>query len=173
MLRREGLAGAGALSMFFHSMGNNVIRRIAQSSAYLHHFNDTIWVDNIILNAPCVPRRGSHRWIDSIRFAKSKIVHYNPYDMTLKWARIAGFRGVLGERPRKPLAATATYINFNPLCGAGHSNFLHLRNRGAAPGFAVAHYSRLFHGKSVPDTSLYRKSAYRNIGLDILPAAQL
>jgi hypothetical protein len=165
-LRQEGSAGNGRLSLFFHSMGNNVIRKIA-TTKYLKRYNNTVWVDNLVLNAPCVPYRKSVQWIDSIHFAKHVFVHYNPYDQTLKWARIIGFRRILGERPRARMASNATYVNFNPLCGGGHSNFLSLRGRQPASKACINHYSRLFHGKPVVDTVMYRKSAYRSIGYDL------
>jgi hypothetical protein len=166
MLRQAGDAGNGKLSMFFHSMGNNVIRKIA-STKYLKRYNDAVWVDNLILNAPCVPYRRSFRWIDSIRFAKHVFVHYNPYDQTLKWARIIGFRRILGERPGARIANNATYVNFNPLCGGGHSNFLSLRGRQPASKACTHHYDQLFHGNATLDTTMYRKSAYRSIGYDL------
>lgn len=170
MLRAQGLAGGGKLSLFFHSMGNNVMLKMAQPK-HLKHFNDAVWVDNIILNAPCVPYRRSARWIDSIRFARHIYVHYNPYDQTLKWARIIGFRRILGERPRAVLAQNATYINFNPLCGGGHSNFLKLHGRQGASKPCVRHYYTLLHGGTIQDTVMYRASTYKKIGYDLMPEA--
>jgi hypothetical protein len=159
-VRSQGAAGTGTLSLFFHSMGNNIIRKIARSG-YLDHFNTSVWVDNIILNAPCVPRRGAHRWIDSMHFAKRIYVHYNPQDFTLKWARLAGVRGILGERPKAPYSQQARYVNFNQLCGPGHSNFLTLRSRSSARQASIAHYSKLFHGKDVEieDGNLYQQNS--------------
>jgi hypothetical protein len=170
-LREAGAAGTGSLSMLFHSMGNNVIRRIGQTKAR-QVLNKEVWIDNLILNAPCVPQRRSHRWIDSIRFAKRIYVHYNPEDQTLKWSRIASVRGILGERPVRPIAAKASYINFNTLCGARHSNFLSFSNWMIAKQEAVTHYHKLLHGDMVQldDPSHYRKSIYRQIGYDLLPS---
>jgi hypothetical protein len=166
-LRNEGMAGTGKLSLFFHSMGNNVIRGIARSGRYLKHYNDTVWADNLILNAPCVPYRKSAQWIDSIHFARHVFIHYNPNDQTLKWARIIGFRRILGERPRAALARNATYINFSPVCSGGHSNFLNLHGRPPALKMCVTHYNALLHGGTIQDTLMYRKSAYRNIGYEL------
>ncbi len=155
-LRAEGVAGEGKLTLFFHSMGNNIIRRIAQTS-YLKRYNDDVWVDNLVLNAPCVPTAGSTEWIERIRFARNIYVHYNPHDFTLKWARLGSLHAILGERPEPPLARNAAYINFNPLCGASHSNFLNLWGRPPVLPEAVAHYKKLFHGQPVnlKDPSLY------------------
>lgn len=169
-LRESAKAGTGALSLFFHSMGNNVIRKIGQTNSR-DRLNESVWVDNIILNAPCVPQRRSHRWIDSLGFAKRIYVHYNPEDRTLKWSRIAGARGILGERPQRPIAARAAYVNFNTLCGDGHSNFLNFSKRMMARPEAVRHYQKLLHGDSVQlhDPAAYRRSVYRGIGWDLLP----
>jgi hypothetical protein len=170
MLRMQHKAGEGHLTLFFHSMGNNLIRKIEQSRIS-KKYNDVVWVDNVLLNAPCVPRRRSKQWIDNIHFARRVYVHYNPYDQTLKWARVAGFRQVLGEHAKKQVSKNATYINFNPLCGSGHSNFMQLYGRSPARPEAVAHYSKLFHGEdvNVKDSLSYRKSAYRGVGWDIMP----
>jgi hypothetical protein len=159
-LRALGIAGTGTLNLFFHSMGNNIIRKIARSD-HLNHFNSSVWVDNIILNAPCVPRRGAHRWIDSMHFAKRIYLHYNPQDFTLRWARIAGVRGILGERPKAPYSRQARYVNFNQLCGPSHSNFLNLRTRSGTKQASIAHYSKLFHGKDVEvhDGNLYKQNS--------------
>jgi hypothetical protein len=169
-LRTEGAAGNGALSLFFHSMGNNVLRKIAQQDL-LYKYNDRVWVDNIILNAPCVPRRKSRQWMEQVRFAKRMYVHYNPEDGVLKWARIAGFRQILGEHAKMPIADSAVFVNFNTLCGRGHSNFLSLYRRMPASPEALAHYGTLFHGDAVnlQDTARYRRTGYRSIGWDILP----
>ncbi len=147
-LRTEGSAGSGRLTLFFHSMGNHIIRRIAQTRL-VKHFNDTVWVDNLVLNAPCVASVGSTEWIDRIRFARRVYVHYNPHDATLKWPRLLSLHAILGERPELPLSRRAAYISFNQLCGDGHSNFLSRYSRCAAEG-AAEHYKKLLHGQPAP-----------------------
>ena len=173
-LRQEGAAGSGALTLFFHSMGNNVLRELVQNDRLALYNDDAAWVDNLVLNAPCVPRRNSRQWIDRIHFAKRIYVHYNPNDIVLKLAQLAGFRQVLGLHVKGPVSASVQFINFNLLCGNGHNNFLSLYRRPPALPEAVAHYSRLFHGgvAYVQDTSRYRKSSYRGIGWDILPVGR-
>jgi len=172
-LRVSGLTGKGALSMMFHSMGNNIIRKIGQTKAR-QQLNGERWVDNLILNAPCVPQRRSGRWIDSLQFAKRTYVHYNPMDGTLKSSRIVSVRGILGERPVRPIAATANYVNFNTLCGPGHSNFLSFASWMIAKQEAIDHYAKLLHGGEVnlKNPNLYRPSVYRKIGWDLLPASR-
>ncbi len=169
LLRMAGMAGSGRLTLFFHSMGNHIPRRIAQTSV-LNHYNDEIWVDNLVLNAPCVSNYGAADWIDRIRFAKHVYVHYNPQDFTLKFARLAGVSGILGERPDVPLSKQAVYVNFNALCGNTHSNFLNLHGRPPIPDEAFRHYLKLLHGQPVSpgNGTQYRKSAW-GVGYDMLP----
>lgn len=170
-LRTAGKMGSGKLSLFFHSMGNNVLRELALQGELAPH-NDRVWVDNLILNAPCVPRRKHTQWMDSIRFARKIYVHYNPADGALKWARLAGFRQILGEHAKKPLSPRVTYINFNRLCGRGHSNFLEFNGYNRVEEEAHAHYRAVLHGDTVllRSTALYAPTEYRGVGWDILPA---
>lgn len=161
--------GYGHITLFFHSMGNNVMRKIAQNDADLNQYNGSVWADNLVLNSPCVPRKKHNKWVDKIHFTNKIYVHYNPKDGTLKWARLAGFRQIMGEHIKKPLSKQAVYINFNPLCGDGHSNFLNLYGHPPIKPTAFAHYNSLFHGETVnlQDTTLYVPSAYRHIGWTI------
>ena len=167
-LAQQKMLGFNHLSLFFHSMGNNVVRDMVLRHR-LDPLNDTVWVNNLILNAPCVQQRRHRKWLDKIHFAQRIFVHYNPGDNTLKWARLLSFKKQLGDRLRRPLSSHATYINFNMLCGENHSNFLTFYSIILPE--AEAHYSLLFHGADIPvrDTTRYRPSLYRGIGYDILP----
>lgn len=169
MLREQNEIGTGHLSLFFHSMGNNMMREIAKHDAIIR-YNQSVWVDHIILNAPCVPRKKHAKWVDKIHFGETIYVHYNPTDGTLKWARIAGFRQIMGEHIKKPLSQQAVYINFGPLCGEDHSNFLNLYGRKPIADAAYAHYRLLLHGDAVDvhNRLLYAPSSYRGIGREII-----
>lgn len=153
---RQHLLKNVPLSMFFHSMGDNLARKLIQKNK-LSQLPVAGWVDNVILNSACVPRRGSKRWTDSLTLAKRVYVNFNPEDRTLKLAGIAGFRGILGLGPKKHISHRAAYINFNTVAGNGHSNFLGLHGRPDPPAAAFAHYTPLFNGKAAPlsDTSRY------------------
>ncbi len=153
---RPSELGLEPLSMFFHSMGNNLIRKLVQKSRPGER-EQAGWVDNLVLNSPCVPRRGSRRWTDSLRLARRVYVNYNPGDRTLKLASLAGFRGILGLGPKRKASRNATYINFNEVAGGGHSNFLGLHGRPDPPAAAFAHYRLLLRGGAIPlgDTSRY------------------
>ncbi|XZF14416.1 alpha/beta hydrolase [Chitinophagaceae bacterium MMS25-I14] len=165
--------GRGHVTLFFHSMGNNVMRKIAQHDD-INRYNNMKWADNIILNAPCVPRKKHAKWVDRIHFANNIYVHYNPHDGTLKWARLAGFRQIMGEHIKKPVSTNATYINFWPLCGEGHSNFLSLYSREDVKPQAFTHYRQVLHGYSanLNDKNLYQPSSYRHIGWELVSNGQ-
>lgn len=168
-LRQAGILGTGRLSLFFHSLGNQAIREIAMNAA-LARINRKTWVDNLILNAPCVPRRKASDWIRKIAFAKHIYVFYNSHDATLKWARLASFHGILGERPLKA-SPGVQYVNFHLLCDGGHSNFLSLRGRLPAMPEAIDYYRVVLHGE-VPDPKEFtnlKRSRFHGIGLDIWP----
>jgi len=170
-LRLQWQLGTGSVNLFFHSMGNIMMRQIVKNDK-LGQINDAVWVDNLILNAPCVPARGHKKWVDKISFAKRTYIHYNPKDFTLGGAYLLSKRHQLGMKVRKSISDKATYINFNSLVDKGHSNFLNLKGRNKIPDAAYNHYNILFHGKGLPleDTTLYQPSAYKNIGFDILPS---
>jgi hypothetical protein len=150
------------MSLFFHSMGNNLIRKLMQKDL-MPGGAEAVWVDNVILNAPCVPRRGSRRWIDKMHFAKRIYVHFNPDDRTLKLAGIVGLRGILGLGPKAKISSNATYIDFNDIAGYSHSNFMGLYGRPDPPGASLAHYRKVLRGAAaaVSDTGRYVPDARR------------
>ncbi|RYE24563.1 MAG: alpha/beta hydrolase [Sphingobacteriales bacterium] len=169
-LRAAHRMGNGKLSLFFHSMGNNVMSKTV-TSGKVALLNDKAWVDNIILNAPCVPEKRHRRWVDKLIFAQHVYVHYNPRDHTLQGAHLLSFKKQLGEKVKKPISKQATYINFNSITDRGHSNFIYLPGREPAQPASIKHYNTLFHGNEVDvsDTTRYRPTQYHHIGYDLLP----
>jgi hypothetical protein len=169
-LRDQKQMGTGSVSLFFHSMGNNVMKGLVTHKK-LKNINNEVWVDNLILNAPCVRQRRHRKWIDPINFSKNTYVHYNPEDRTLYWARLVSFSKQLGEQVKQPISGKAIYINFNTVAGENHSNFLPLPGRPANKPEIYKHYDQLFHGKTVTpgDNKGYAPTAYRKIGWDLLP----
>lgn len=169
-LRSANRMGKGSLNLFFHSMGNNVMYKTV-TSGQVALLNNKTWVDNIILNAPCVPEKRHKKWVDKLTFAKHVYIHYNPRDHTLQGAHLLSFKKQLGEKVKKPISKNATYINFNKITDRGHSNFLSLQGREPAKQAAREHYNVLFHGKeaNLADTSKYKPTTYHSIGYDLLP----
>lgn len=168
-LRLHDSAGTGHLSLLFHSMGNNMIRESVRHKQ-LGSINECVWVDNLILNAPCVPQAGHRKWLGKVRFAKNIYVHYNPGDFTLGGAYLVSKKNQLGMKVKRHTCDNACYINFNTLVGKEHSYFLDLPNRYPSPPEAKRHFTALLHGSTI-DTRLpaYTPSAYRHIGWDIVP----
>lgn len=169
-LRDAHKMGNGKLSLFYHSMGNNLQRELV-----LHHkismLNNEVWVDNLILNSACVPRRGTCKWLGKIHYAQHIYIHYNTQDYPLGGAYLVSKRLQLGQRPLRKTCKGVIYINFNTLCNREHSNFLSIPGRAPAKVEAIRHYSALLHGADVnlQDERLYRPTEYKHVGWDILP----
>ena len=169
-LREQHLMGSGNLSVLFHSMGNNVMKEMVEHKQ-IRNINNTVWVDNLILNAPCVKQRKHRRWVDNINFAEAIYVHYNPQDRTLFLANLVSFSKQLGEQVKNPISDKAIYINFNTVAGENHSNFLPNYRNGANKPEVFEHYRTLFHGSQVKpgDNKRYVPTTYHKIGWDLLP----
>lgn len=170
-LKLSGKMGDGCFTLFFHSMGNKVMRQIARHDDKLQSLNDKIWVNNLVLNAPCVPERGHKKWLEKIHFAKSVYVDYNPDDRTLYWAHVVSFKKQLGEKLRKPLTPGAYYINFASVAGQGHSNFLPLPVHAQVADEAISYYRQVLHGNILPlaNEARFKPSTYFGMGWDIVP----
>lgn len=172
--RAQGLLIGGPVSLFFHSMGNYILQDCLQKDA-LEIANDQVWVSNLILNAPCVPRRKHNRWLEKARFAQRVYVHYNPHDRTLNGAYFLSLRRMLGAKPTRPLCNKAVYINFNPIAGRRHSNFTRLIDHPTPIPEVIHYYTQVFRGEAAPleDTALFHHpSRYRDIGYDLRPAPE-
>jgi hypothetical protein len=157
ILREQLNMGHGSLSFFFHSMGNNLMKELVVKKK-INNYNDNTWVDNIILNAPCVQQKKHKSWVEQIKFARNIYVHYNPEDRTLGLAQLASFKKQLGKNLKAPLASNAIYINFNSVAGNAHSNFLPFQSKSLPDVPEMhEHYKLLFHGESVLPA---RSSAY-------------
>ncbi len=169
-LRERQQLGAGRLSMLYHSMGNNMIREIVRHKK-ISQLNDGIWVDNMLLNAPCVPQAGHRKWLSKVKFAKTIYIHYNPQDFTLGGAFLVSKKNQLGMKVHAPTCAEVRYINFHQLVGKEHSCFLNLPSGYIAPEKARRHYNTILHGNAIElsDNTSYSPSVYKHIGWDILP----
>lgn len=168
-LRLAGKLGQGKLSLFFHSMGNYLLRETFVHKKY-ERLNDIQWVDNLVLNAPCVPAKGHADWLSKVRFAKRIYVHYNPEDRVLRGASLAAFATQLGNDPGYPIVTKARYINFNKVVDDGHSYFLTLQGREPAQAETLRHYRIILHGDAaLLNSRYYTVSSHEKIGVDVLP----
>ncbi|MCB9064935.1 MAG: alpha/beta hydrolase [Chitinophagales bacterium] len=157
----------GKLSLFCHSMGNHLIRQIARKDS-LKSINDKTWVDNLILNAACVPERNHQKWLSKIKFAKNIYINYNADDYVLAGAEVIGFAHQLGRRPQYPVYTPAQYVNFSKLVGQNHSYFLTIRDRKPVNPQAKEYYQIILHGNTIDRTN-YPQSSYHNMGVEIRP----
>lgn len=171
-LRKENKLGGthNSLTLFFHSMGNNFAKQLVKKkkTALL---NNGIWVNNIILNAPCVPQSGHQKWVDQLQFARKIYINYNPDDFVLGAAHVVSKRKQLGEKIKHPISPKAQYINFSKVAGDQHSNFLSLHNHNEVKPNARLYYFSVLHGMIIDfeNSPLYQKSDYKGIGWDIVP----
>ncbi|HEY9179046.1 MAG TPA: hypothetical protein VIN07_15240, partial [Flavipsychrobacter sp.] len=132
--------------------------------------NDVVWVDNVILNSPCVPQAGHAKWLGKIAFAENVYIQYNPEDRTLFWPELINKKRQLGRRLRGPLSTKAHYVNFNKLVGQEHSYFITLRQHRPIPGEVWSYYNTVLHGKPVDfNHGRYTTSSYNGIGYEMIP----
>jgi hypothetical protein len=136
------------ISTFYHSMGNIIIREMMRSGHY-EELNDHPFIDNLVLNAACVPQRGHKDWVEHIRFANNVYIHYNRMDIQLKGAHLLTFTRQLGEKVRGHRAANATYVNFHKQVGHQHSYFLNFpQNEYKMTDEMKAYFNQLFSGNT-------------------------
>lgn len=111
------------VTAFYHSMGNIILEKMMQQHD-VDAVNDTAFIDNLVLNAACVPQKGHAAWVERIRFAQHIYVHYNRTDLQLKGAHLLTMRRQLGEKISRRRASNALYVNFHELVGWQHSYFM-------------------------------------------------
>jgi len=169
--RQAGKMGDGKLTLFFHSMGNNMIREMVRNDK-IGSINKEQWVDNLVLNSACVPQKNHAQWVDQINFANRIYINYNPKDATLSGANFMSLKKQLGQRQYSGQSAKAIYVNFNSLCNRNHSNFLTLLAHKPTAPAAIAYYDILFHGNCVTleDGRCFRPNAEHKADYTILDA---
>jgi hypothetical protein len=113
------------ISTFYHSMGNIIMRQMMKHEPF-EELNQTPFIDNLVLNAACVPSRNHKQWVENIKFAKHVYIHYSRTDWQLKGAHVLTFASQLGEKagPARYRASNATYVNFHEQGQWQHSYFL-------------------------------------------------
>ncbi|SFE23964.1 Alpha/beta hydrolase of unknown function [Chitinophaga sp. CF118] len=111
------------ISTFYHSMGNIILMEMMQHQPY-QDLNSQPFIDNLVINAACVPQKKHKEWVEHIQFASKVYIHYNRTDWQLKAAHILTFKAQLGEKVRRQRAANATYVNFHGQGERQHSYFL-------------------------------------------------
>lgn len=167
--KEKGTMGLGKITLFFHSMGNNMIMEMVKNNL-IASLNTSKWIDNIILNSACVPEKNHKAWVDQLNFTNQIYVNYNPRDATLTGANFMSLKKQLGQEQKNDRSTKALYVNFNELCNRNHSNFMEMPGRKVIPSAAIAYYNLLFHGHAaeVTDAQQFKANAYNRRDYTIL-----
>lgn len=146
-----------AITLFYHSMGNLALKNMLESN-FPAGFDQQAWIDNLVVNAACVPARHYAEWLGKAYFARRILVHYNPDDRTLKGAQLVSGNRKLGVRPGEKVPDKAICINFNHFVGKGHSYFLHLPHRAPMAEPVAKYMQQVLEGNAinVQDTLFFR-----------------
>ncbi len=169
--REAGKMGGGNLTLFFHSMGNNMIREMVRNNR-IKNINSGKWVNNLVLNSACVPQKHHKEWVDRIHFADRIYINYNPKDATLSGANFMSLKKQLGQEQKASRSTQAIYVNFDDLCNHNHSNFMQMVARKPIMPAAIAYYATLFHGGCVQleDGKCFKPNAFSKADYTILDA---
>jgi esterase/lipase superfamily enzyme len=140
------------LSLFFHSLGNYYLERIANNSR-LSELNPGIF-DNLILNAAAVNEKDHNIWLSKIHFQKKIFVNSNRKDMTLKGVNMfTDFDVQLGEEVIDGFSENAAYVNFGQaLKNENNFGLMHGYYAGEIPAKSqniFNYYKTIFHGNDV------------------------
>ncbi len=130
-------------TLFFHSMGNLLIMHDMKRN-FLKDVSTHI-VDNLILNAACVPQRKHARWVKKINFADDIYITINKKDRNLKGAKLLTLKHQLGEKVRKPRCKNVNYVDFTNVLNNDHNYYL-VRTLLAEKPYLKKFYSDIFHG---------------------------
>lgn len=138
------------LSTFYHSMGNIILEKMVEEHD-ISSINTTPFIDNLVLNAACVPMKRHSEWLEKIKFAKQIYVHYNATDLQLKGAHLLTMKRQLGEKiTKRQRAENAVYINFHDMAGFQHSYFMNFPyNEYRLTPAMVDYFSKLFTGQDI------------------------
>lgn len=111
------------VSTFCHSMGNIIFMEMMKHQPY-DLLNSEPFIDNVVLNAACVPSWRHNEWVERISFAKKIYINYNRSDWQLKGAHLLTFTAQLGEKVKGERAGNAIYVSFHGQGDRQHSYFL-------------------------------------------------
>ncbi len=144
-LRTSGVTGYVKMSLVLHSLGNRLIKDAVKRK---HIGVNGKLFDNIILNAPCVSKRGHKKWMESMKIQREIYITRNNHDKTLVLAGIVALSKQMGRHFGLRKAENATYINFSKVLKREHNYFLMTNVLRAHPDIKLL-YDDLFHGRNV------------------------
>ena len=133
------------LTLLFHSLGNRLIKEavtnnfINLKTKLFHH---------VVLNAPCVSKRGHKKWLEKLNIQDEIYLTRNNKDRTLALAKWVGFTEQLGRYWGGAKAHNAVYLNFSPVLEKEHNYFLLTGVLARYPDIKAI-YSDIFHNRSI------------------------
>ncbi len=131
-------------TLFFHSMGNLILMHDLKENLFKTIQPHTI--DNVLLNAACVPQKKHAEWLSKLTFPSTIFVTINKRDRNLNGAKIIFLRHQLGEKIKKPLCTNVHYVNFSKVLHKEHNYYL-IRPLLAQKPFLQKFYAAIFEGK--------------------------
>jgi uncharacterized protein YchJ len=138
---------------FSHSMGNIIMREMMLTQN-LQPLNDYPFIDNLVLNAACVPQKGHAAWVEQMKFAHSVYIHHNRKDIQLKGAHLLTMKKQLGEKISGRKASNAIYVNFHDAVGFKHTYFMNFPYREyRIPPELANYFSKLFTGEGISSSA--------------------
>lgn len=151
------------LSTFYHSMGNIILEKMVEEHD-ISSINQEPFIDNLVINAACVPMKKHREWLEKIKFAKQIYVHYNRTDLQLKGAHLLTMKKQLGEVvTKKQQAENAIYVNFHDMAGFKHSYFMNFPyNEYKLTPAMVDYFSKLLTGQDISPQEAITLLATRN-----------
>lgn len=163
---QSGKNNFSAVTLFYHSMGNLALKEILENDLFFG-YNKYAWVDNLVLNAACVPAKGYTEWLSKANFARNILIHYNPEDRTLRGAQLVSGNRKIGVHPGEVLPATVNCVNFNRLVGKGHNYFLNLPFRAPVDQQVAVYMQKILDGAKVDfgDSTIFRRLEERKYEL--------
>jgi hypothetical protein len=131
-------------TLFFHSMGNLILMYDLKYDLFKNIYPGL--VDNVLLNAACVPQKKHAKWLGKLTVSKNTFVTINKRDRNLNGAKIIFLKHQLGEKAKKPYVAGVHYVNFSKVLHKEHNYYLILPLLAEKP-FLQKFYADLFSGK--------------------------
>ncbi len=138
---------SASVSAMFHSMGNQVLRNVANTSLLSHMPKELF--SNLILNAAAVNQYHHRKWLEKLNIQERIYVTINDEDFTLRGAMILRAAKQLGLGYRGHTAINANYVNFSDVATREHNLFLGKSATEKNNPYIYLFFEQAFHGKKV------------------------
>jgi hypothetical protein len=130
-------------TLFFHSMGNLILMYDLKYDLFKNIKPGV--VDNVLLNAACVPQKKHGKWLGKLTVSKNAFVTINKRDRNLNGAKVIFLKHQLGEKAKKPHVGGVHYVSFSKVLHKEHNYYL-IRPLLAEKPFLQKFYADIFSG---------------------------